>query len=890
MPGNARRPQDTRVEERDALLGAQNHTSAATGPLKQRVGQLAQQQPLFILAAATVFGVLLDALLRTDGVSRRNAFAAVLPWANSIWCGLAIIGIGVTLFARDRRRFHGVFLIFVMLGGWLHSYRCDVSRSNELWRQVGPAPQPTVIRGCIDRPVVLRHKGTFPSTFRKDESQWQMQLEVSLHQIRIGQAFQESSGRVVVSIDGRDDTLLPGDELEIYGTIQSFNAPTNPGERDIRAFYRRKNLDARINVTSPQQLIRLHENRRWQHNFIRFFACVSNRGSELLLRNTSDSSGPLAIALVLGLRDQVDAQTRDELLVTGTAHLLSVSGMHLAIVVLLASRIATLLKLPLSMEVLWVFAVCVFYAALTGARPPVLRASILVGTFLLAMWMKRTSRPLNTLSFAALILVIINPDSIFNVGVQLSFLAVATLVLGGRRRADSNSMTDHEDDQESRLRALVNQSRPRYLRYARLVANAIAQAVWFSACVTAMTLPLVWYQFHVVSPISVMTNVLLGPLLFVSLAAGVATIGCGMVYEPLAILPGVVCDQALHLMRSIIEAAANVSYGHLWLPAPPGWWVGLFYVVIVASMFIGTRSSIASRLRCGWIAVWISIAWVLATTKPSLPPDSMEATFVDVGHGTCVILRFPDEQVWLYDCGWMGNRANRSRVIDEALWSLGITDIDGIILSHADSDHFNALPSLLERFNVQSILTPPGMLAENEPALGPIRAAIDDHHISVREVERGDELLSIPRVSVLHPRREDERDVGIHPANDMRGNDNANSMVVQIDLGGTCLILPGDLEPPGTEELVNQPRPSPGGILMAPHHGSLRMNAASVLQWARPRNVIVSGGRRARQPAVREMLAQSGAEVDVTANSGAIRVTILGNGTSSIQTWSEAGW
>ena len=873
------------------MLGAQNHTSAATGPLKQRVGQLAQQQPLLILAAATVFGVLLDALLRSDGIARRAAFAAVLPWANTIWCGLAMIGIGMTLFANDRGRFQGVFLAFVMLGGWLHSYRSDGPHANQLWQQLGPVPQPTVIRGCIDRPVVLRNKGTGSSEFRQDEPQWQMQIELSIHQVRIGQAFQDSTGRVIVLIDGRDDTLLPGDEFEIYGTIQRFNPPTNPGQRDIRAFYRRKNLDARVNVTSPQQLIRLPAKRRWHHNVVRFFANVSNRGRELLLQNTSDSSGPLAIALVLGLRDQVDAQTRDELLVTGTAHLLSVSGMHLAIVVLLASRIATLLKLPLSMEVLGVFVVCVFYAALTGARPPVLRASILVGTFLLAMWMKRTSRPLNTLSFAALILAIINPESIFHVGVQLSFLAVATLVLGGLRPPRSNSLADDATDPESRLRAFVHQSRPRYLRCASRIVHVIGQAVWFSACVTAMTLPLVWYQFHVVTPISVITNVLLGPLLFASLASGVATIACGMVYEPLAIFPGAVCDQTLHFMRSIIEAAADVSYGHVWLPAPPGWWVGLFYVAMVASLLITTRSSIASRLRYVWIAVWIAVAWVLATTRPSLAPDAVEATFVDVGHGTCVILRLPNERVWLYDCGWMGNRANRSRVIDEALWSLGVTDIEGIILSHADSDHFNALPSLLERFDVRSILTPPGMLAENEPALGPIRDAIHDHHVNVREVALGDTVLNTPRLSVLHPpRRTGGHEAMLDVANEKRGSDNANSFVLQIDLGGTCLILPGDLESPGTEELVNQPRPSPGGILMAPHHGSLRMDASSVLQWARPRNVVVSGGRRARQPEVLEMLAQYGAEVDVTAMSGAIRVTIHGTGNSSIQVWTEEEW
>ena len=95
-----------------------------------------------------------------------------------------------------------------------------------------------------------------------------------------------------------------------------------------------------------------------------------------------------------------------------------------------------------------------------------------------------------------------------------------------------------------------------------------------------------------------------------------------------------------------------------------------------------------------------------------------------------------------------------------------------------------------------------------------------------------------------------------------------------IDRGGVTLILPGDLEPPGTELLVNQDRPPPGGVLMAPHHGSLTMDARSVLQWARPRETIVSGGRRARRPEVARCLAITGSGVHVTAEVGAIRVRI----------------
>ncbi len=112
---------------------------------------------------------------------------------------------------------------------------------------------------------------------------------------------------------------------------------------------------------------------------------------------------------------------------TGTAHLLSVSGLHLAIVVAIAGWLATLARFPLPGKILWIVLICLLYTGFTGARPPVVRAAILVGTLMLALWMKRPGQPINTLALAAMILMALNPRLLFNMGVQLSFLAVATL-------------------------------------------------------------------------------------------------------------------------------------------------------------------------------------------------------------------------------------------------------------------------------------------------------------------------------------------------------------------------------------------------------------------------------------------------------------------------------
>jgi competence protein ComEC len=172
------------------------------------------------------------------------------------------------------------------------------------------------------------------------------------------------------------------------------------------------------------------------------------------------------------------------------------------------------------------------------------------------------------------------------------------------------------------------------------------------------------------------------------------------------------------------------------------------------------------------------------------------------------------------------------------------------------------------------------MLDEPESALDSVRLAIKESGTAVRELASGAKLIrSGHAIAVLHP-----------PFERLAGSDNANSLVIRIDCGGKTLVLPGDLEPPGTRMLIHADRPPPGGILMAPHHGSLQMDAATVLRWSRPGETIVSGGQRARRPEVLQMLSVTGSGVHVTSEVGAIRTRIDSQGNIEVRSWVRSPW
>ncbi|MEO1528540.1 MAG: ComEC/Rec2 family competence protein [Planctomycetota bacterium] len=825
--------------------------------------------PCVAITGVAILGIVIDSFC-FDSLR-----ASVLAWASITLFGSVIPWLARRASGPRAAAFAGSIAtaLAVMAGfGVWHAWDEHRYRSASLSPPVAGEQYPMVVRGRLKRGVTLR-----PNPIRfssRSNSPWQSQLEVELESLRVEEGFREATGNVLVFVDGDHSHLLPGDRLQIYGLLHGLAAPTNPGAADLREFYRRKHLHGRIEAKNARSITLLQ---RASPSLERGIAMFAKSGRESLLRHTDDVTGPLAIALVIGQREFVNENTRNALLATGTAHLLSVSGLHLAIIVLVVGWLVSALGWPTSYRLAAIVGISVLYMLVTGNRPPVMRAAILVGALLVATALRRTSPPLNLLGAAALVLIVANPLNVFAVGVHLSFLAVGTLMMVGRPINRGTSASELELQRELRFRALVEDSSNRFVAITKSFVRLLIQTAQMSACVTAVSFPLVWSQFHMVSLVSVLTNVLIWSGLMLALPAGVLTVLLDPVHPLLGAAPGWVCHSSLGAMWWVVDGTSAIRFGHFWLPAPPNWMVWLFYSVLVGSLPWQSRN--ATRLRIAWVFVWGVAALMLALRPAPLPENTLEATFIDVGHGTSVVLRTPDSGVWLYDCGSMGNDRGTGQDIDSVLWSMGISHLDGVFLSHADADHYNALPSILQRFSVGAVYTPPGMLDESEPRLAALRAAIAARKIEVRQMVRGDLVGESTKIIANHP-----------PIGGVDGSDNANSLVLRLDHGGTTLLLPGDLEPPGTEVLISMDRPIPQGVLMAPHHGSLSMNADAVLAWARPGEVVVSGGRRSAREEVRQMLSMTGSGVHGTAESGAIRIRIGETGKIEVRSWLTDRW
>jgi competence protein ComEC len=239
----------------------------------------------------------------------------------------------------------------------------------------------------------------------------------------------------------------------------------------------------------------------------------------------------------------------------------------------------------------------------------------------------------------------------------------------------------------------------------------------------------------------------------------------------------------------------------------------------------------------------------------------LRCTFLAVGHGGCTVIETPDGRVLLYDAGAISGPDITRRFIAPYLWSRGVHRIDEVFLSHADLDHFNGLPALLDRFAVGQVTMTPTFADKATPGVAQTLAVLRERGVPIRILKAGDRVTAgAVQIDVLHP-----------PPTGPDGNENARSMVLEIRHAEHRILLTGDLEGPGLEQVLQLP-PRPTDVLMAPHHGSKVSNKADLAEWAHARVVVSCQGPPRGAPVLDAVYNPTGAQVLGTWPHGAVTV------------------
>jgi competence protein ComEC len=489
----------------------------------------------------------------------------------------------------------------------------------------------------------------------------------------------------------------------------------------------------------------------------------------------------------------------------------------------------------------------------------VIRATILILVACWALYLRRRPLSFNSLAVAARVGVARNPTDLFRTGPQLSFLAVAGLMWFAPGWIFNGRKFDP-------LERLIARTRGLLPRTFWAVGVGIRHLTLVTATIWLLVLPLVMARFNLCTPIALVLNTILWVPMALSLIFGFATLVFGTLIPPIGAMFGALCEVNLWFLQSSVNLAQDIPGGHYWVPGPPEWWLLGFYggLALLAAV---PRIRPPRRWCLAILAAWIAVGFTAATADRGRS-ERLDCTFLSVGHGSATVLEMPSGKTLLFDAGRFAAPGTARRCIAGYLWSRGITHLDAVVISHGDVDHYNALPGLLDRFSIGVVYVSPMMFDEENPALAALRESIDFHGVPLREIRAGD-LLDCGRqcrVEVLHP-----------PQQGVFGGDNANSIVLAVDCFGHGILLAGDLDSPGLDDMLAE-EPHDCSVLLAPHHGSQRSNPPGMADWATPEIVIISGSRRWDPAPVRRAYEASGSHVLHTAQTGAVTVGIAKSG------------
>lgn len=621
--------------------------------------------------------------------------------------------------------------------------------------------------------------------------------------LRIQRAWEDSSDYTVHAT------------YQFHGSFAAPEAPRNPGGYDEEKLLAQRGLYTLFDADAPGKLEAAPP--AWAVWLNRLKATYS----DILARYLDPGEQALITATLFGDVSDLNEDFYNISQQFGIIHIFSVSGLHVSFILAFVLVIARLLHRQHS----WGLVVAMvpllgLYTLLSDASAPAVRASIMGIATLLALRLLRYRDPLTILALAAAMLLAADPYNLWQIGFQLSFLAMIGLIL----------LT------------------PRLEAFLVFLPKGLASAVAVSLAAECVSLPLVAYYFYQVAPLSTVMNLLVVPFfsllvplaLVALLVAGFLPALGAFVFFPVRMLILII----VALMDIVNQLTGTL---HLYIGQPSLWLLVLCYALLIGFCLV----PLARRTLSAAVLAAVVLSLGVIILRPAVS-DDLRLSVVDVGQGTGCTYQTSDGHWLVFDTG------PGADTVAQYLRYCGVDRIDAIVLSHSDLDHIGGCAHILRDFNVRQLLTSSyAQTTEEWQALLP--------YLNDTEV-----------VTIAAPQRfrlgSTTLDCALIAASD-NGDENSNQLVARLDDAGLSTLFTGDT---AASALAEIPWQTPSDLVLVPHHGSKNSWNSDFYEQQSPSLALISAGQNNRyghpHAETTDGLAACGIPTLVTAESGAIRV------------------
>ena len=526
-------------------------------------------------------------------------------------------------------------------------------------------------------------------------------------------------------------------------------------------------------------------------------AVIRNEITSVIDKTFSPECAAFAKALLVGETDDISYETDTAFKISGVRHIIAVSGLHVTILFSLVyfvtgrkRLLTTLLGLPMML----------FFAAIAGFSPSIKRACIMHALMVLALLFEKEYDSATALSFAALIMLIVNPWTVTNVGFQLSVGCMAGIICFAGKIRDWVMARKHLTSLKS---------------WSRKIANWFASSVAMSLSAIVFTTPLCAYYFGMVSLVAPITNLLtLWIVTFVFYGVILAVLA-GLLWLPLGGVLAYVTSWGINYIFLITKWIASFPLSAVYTSNPfIILWLVLCYGLLIWYLLMKKKRPL--EFGC-CAALMLSVALLGGWLLPQR--DACRLAVLDVGQGQCIVLQ-SEGKTYVVDCGGYSDTMAADKAASYLLGQ-GISRIDGLIFTHFDADHAAGAEYLLSRISADMLYLP------NCPDEdGTSEALRQREHISVAQnlqICYGDTKISlIPSQTAI--------------------SDNESGLCILFQQGNCDILITGDQSTQGELNLLQQVTLPKLEVLIVGHHGSKYSTGDALLKATMPEIAIISVG------------------------------------------------
>ncbi len=535
----------------------------------------------------------------TSGISKKERAHRPLLWVTICFGGGILLGacvpfpifiaygsaavcliLSFLLSQEDRGFLHLIFLSFVLLGV-VHFRTCKILPAGHISQTAKFFyGAPVLLEGVVVSDVELRQRGnTRKTTFR---------LEVK--RIKGKKGWQKSRGEVMVNLF-RGENIFYGDDLAIEGKLHKPFNFSSENKFSYRDFLERKGIKYTLSVKKQGRVEVVAKNRGnpLRRHVIRF----KHRLSAILADHFTGAEKGIMEGFLLGDRYNIPQHINELFQMAGVVHILAISGFNVGIVAYATFLFWKMFPVGRRGHYILTILVLIAYAVLTGAQPPVVRATVMAAVFLAGFILEREPESVNTLACAALFILFVNPVSLFDVGFQLSFMSVLAIIVFYPKCARVFSRLD---DKVARSNKVIGAGMS--------VLKYIGQSFLISFCAYLGVAVMVAYYFELVTPVAIVANLAVIPLAALIVILGIGFLLTGLVLPALAFLSADCIRVLLALMVKIVFWCVQIPGAYFRVNSFPGWVMIVYYLFIMGILWLLRRRTYADRHFAGKAAAF----------------------------------------------------------------------------------------------------------------------------------------------------------------------------------------------------------------------------------------------------------------------------------------------